>query len=82
MHWLQDAPDQKAIVRQYCRYTGEVRTGINVKQLVGRALQFATSAPKGPVYLAAAREVLAEEIEPYTLEQEQWVSIGPGALPT
>ncbi len=82
MHWLQEAPDQKAIVRQYCRYAGEVRTGLNVKKLIGRALQFATSGSKGPVYLAAAREVLAEEIEPYSLRQEEWVPIGPAALPT
>ncbi|KAI0382724.1 thiamine pyrophosphate enzyme, N-terminal TPP binding domain-containing protein [Hypomontagnella monticulosa] len=81
MHWLQEAPDQKAIVRQYCRYTGEVRTGLNVKQMVGRALQFANSTPKGPVYLVAAREVLAQEIEPYALDQERWVPIGPAALP-
>lgn len=80
-HWLQEPPDQKAIVRQYCRYTGEIRTGLNVKQTVGRALQFASSAPKGPVYLAAARETLAEEIEPYSLPQDQWVPIGPSALP-
>ncbi|KAI1093304.1 thiamine pyrophosphate enzyme [Rostrohypoxylon terebratum] len=81
MHWLQEAPDQKAIVRQYCRYTGEIRSGLNVKQTVGRALQFANSTPKGPVYVVAAREVLAQEIEPYSLEQEQWVPIGPAALP-
>lgn len=81
MHWLQQAPDQAAIVRQYCRYTCEVRTGLNVKQSVGRALQFANSAPKGPVYLASAREVLAQQIQPYSLQQEQWVPIGPSALP-
>ncbi|KAI1141951.1 putative thiamine pyrophosphate enzyme [Hypoxylon sp. FL0543] len=81
MHWLQEAPDQKAIVRQYCRYTGEVRTGLNIKQTIGRALQFANSTPKGPVYVAAAREVLAQEIPPYSLQQEQWVPIGPSALP-
>ncbi|KAJ7091422.1 thiamine pyrophosphate enzyme [Mycena belliarum] len=81
MHWLQQAPDQAAIVRQYCRYTGEVRTGLNVKQSVGRALQFANSAPKGPVYLTSAREVLAQQIQPYSLQQEQWVPIGPSALP-
>ncbi|KAF2744736.1 thiamine pyrophosphate enzyme [Sporormia fimetaria CBS 119925] len=80
MHWLQEAPDQKAIVRQYCRHTAEIRTGLNVKQSVTRALQFATSAPKGPVYLAAAREVLAEEIRPYALNQEQWKPLGPSAL--
>ncbi|CAI6335416.1 unnamed protein product [Periconia digitata] len=81
MHWLQEPHDQKAIVRQYCRYTGEVRTGLNVKQSIGRALQFAMSAPKGPVYLTAAREVLAEEVEPYSLNQDEWIPIGPGALP-
>ncbi|KAI0815838.1 putative thiamine pyrophosphate enzyme [Xylaria sp. FL0064] len=81
MHWLQEAPDQRAIVRQYCRYTGEVRTGLNIKQTIGRALQFANSTPKGPVYIAGAREVLGEEIEPYSLQQEKWTPIGPSALP-
>lgn len=80
-NWLQDAQDQTAIVRQYCRYVGEIRTGLNAKQMIGRALQFAKSAPKGPVYLTATREVLAQEIEPKSLQQEQWVPVGPGALP-
>ena len=30
------------------------------------------SDPKGPVFLAGAREVMAEEIEPYKVEQEQY----------
>ncbi|CAG8982441.1 hypothetical protein HYALB_00007120 [Hymenoscyphus albidus] len=30
-HWLQDAPDQKAIVAGYYRYTGDFRTGRTVK---------------------------------------------------
>ncbi|KAH8689804.1 thiamine pyrophosphate enzyme [Talaromyces proteolyticus] len=81
MHWLQEPHDQKAIVRQYCRYVGEVRTGSNVKETLGRALQFASSTPKGPVYVVAAREVLAQAIRPYSLDQEKWVPIGPAALP-
>ncbi|KAI1119988.1 thiamine pyrophosphate enzyme [Nemania abortiva] len=81
MHWLQEAPDQKAIVRQYCRYTGEVRTGLNVKKVIGRALQFANTDPKGPVYVASAREVLAEQLRPESLQQDQWVPVGPSALP-
>lgn len=80
-NWLQDAQDQTAIVRQYCRFVGEIRTGLNVKQMIGRALQFANSAPRGPVYITATREVLAQEVEPYLLKQEQWVPIGPSALP-
>ena len=44
------------------RYDNEIRVGANVKQLVHRALQFAYSDPKGPVYLMAAREVMEQQI--------------------
>ena len=46
IHWLQDVNDQRAIVRQYMRYNNEIRTGVNVRQLVYRALQFAKSDPR------------------------------------
>lgn len=74
-------PDQKQIVAQYCKYTGEIRTGKNVKQMVGRALQFATSDPKGPVYLMGAREVMEENIQPYSLRPEHWKPCSVAALP-
>ncbi|KIX02487.1 uncharacterized protein Z518_08428 [Rhinocladiella mackenziei CBS 650.93] len=81
IHWIQDVPDQKQIVAQYCRYSGEIKTGRNVKQMVHRALQFATNDPPGPVYLVGARETMAEEIEPYWLDQSVWKTVGPAALP-
>ena len=81
MHCLQDAPDQKAIIRQFCRYTGEIKTELNVKQSVARALQFASNDPNGLLYLAGAREVLAEKVKPYSLPQEQWRGIRPAAFP-
>lgn len=81
MHWLQQPSDQQAIVRQYCRHTSEVRSGVNIKQSIARALQFASSDPKGPVYLCATREALAENIQPKSLNLDQWDPIGPGALP-
>ena len=81
IHWIQDVPDQKAIVAQYCRYSAEVKCGKNIKQMVNRALMFATSAPTGPVYLCAAREVLEEELQkPYVLKQERWRGLKPAAL--
>lgn len=80
IHWIQDVPDQKQILAQYCRYTGEIRRGVNVKQMVGRALQFACSAPAGPSYLLGSREAMEEEIKPYELRQEHWGPVGPGAL--
>ncbi|KAH7329535.1 thiamine pyrophosphate enzyme, N-terminal TPP binding domain-containing protein [Stachybotrys elegans] len=81
IHWIQDVPDQKQIIGQYCRYSGEIKTGTNIKQMVNRALQFSKSAPQGPVYLCAAREVIEEEIKPYSLKQEHWDPIELGGLP-
>ncbi|KAK4541675.1 hypothetical protein LTR36_007819 [Oleoguttula mirabilis] len=80
IHWIQDIPDQKAIVAQYCRYTGEIKRGRNVKQLVNRALSFATSEPRGPVYLVGAREAMEEEIDPYKIDQAVWTPAELGAL--
>ena len=80
-HWIQDDQDQKSIVRQQCRHVRELRTRRTVKQSVARALQFAMSNPKGPVYLAGAREVMAEEIEPYKIDQEKYCPVEPAALP-
>ncbi|MCJ1278491.1 hypothetical protein MMC21_006308 [Puttea exsequens] len=81
IHWIQDVPDQRQIVAQYCRYTGEIKRGVNVKQMVGRALQFAMSAPMGPVYLMGSREAMEEVIEEYALNVEHWGPVGPAALP-
>jgi thiamine pyrophosphate-dependent acetolactate synthase large subunit-like protein len=80
IHWIQDVPDQKQIVAQYCRYTAELKTGKNIKQMVNRALQFAKSEPAGPVYLCAAREVMEEDIAPYKLQQEHWQPVELGVL--
>ncbi|SPO02518.1 related to thiamine pyrophosphate-requiring enzymes [acetolactate synthase, pyruvate dehydrogenase (cytochrome), glyoxylate carboligase, phosphonopyruvate decarboxylase] [Cephalotrichum gorgonifer] len=63
IHWIQDVPDQRAIVRQYMRYEHEIRRPQNAVQLVLRALQFVMSEPQGPAYLIASREVLEEETD-------------------
>ncbi|KAI3336302.1 thiamine pyrophosphate enzyme [Xylariaceae sp. AK1471] len=81
IHWMQDVPDQRQIVGQYCRYTAEIKTGKNIKQMVNRALQFATSQPQGPVYLIGAREVMEEDITPYSLDQNLWDPVELGGLP-
>ncbi|KHN93915.1 acetolactate synthase [Metarhizium album ARSEF 1941] len=80
IHWLQDVPDQKVVVGQYCRYAAEIKTGANIKQIVNRALQFATSGPQGPVYLCAAREVLEADLEAYEIQQDQWDAVELGGF--
>src|SRR5262249_37048760 len=82
IHWIQDVFDQRGIVRGYMRYDNEIRQGANVKQVLHRAMQFAYSDPKGPVYLMATREVLEAEAGPVEIERAQWPAIAPGALPS
>lgn len=81
IHWLQDVRDQRGIVRGYMKYDNELRSARNIKQMIHRSLQIATSDPKGPVYLMAAREVLEEEIQPTQVEAAHWVPVAPLALP-
>lgn len=81
IQWIQDVFDQRGLVRGYVKYENEIRTGRNVKQLVHRALQFAHSDPKGPVYLVGAREVMEEETQPVAIDPAEWAPIAPAALP-
>jgi len=82
IHWIQDVFDQRGIVRGYVKYDNEIRTGKNIKQIVYRAMQFAHSDPKGPVYLMGAREVLEEEVEPMAPDFANWAPVAPSALPS
>jgi acetolactate synthase-1/2/3 large subunit len=80
IQWIQDVHDQRGIVRGYMRYDNEIRTGKNIKQLVHRAMQFAHSDPKGPVYLMGAREVMEEQVSPVAIELAHWQPLAAAAL--
>ena len=79
---LQDAPDQHALVRQYVKWSYDIRTGRNTPQLVHRGLQLAASAPAGPVYLTGAREVLAEDVPRAEVSPRQWRPVARMTAPT
>jgi len=81
IHWLQDVPDQRGILRGYMKYENELRTGRNIKQMIHRALQIASSDPQGPAYLMAAREVFEEEISPTSIDPARWQPIAAQPLP-
>ena len=63
IQYWQDVPDQAGIVRQYAKWTGELRTARNVRQVVARAMQVASSEPRGVAYLTAPREPLEERVD-------------------
>lgn len=48
--------------------------------MVNRALSFARSDPRGPVYLVGAREAMEEDITPYQVNQDYWHPVEPSAL--
>ncbi|MBN9508192.1 MAG: thiamine pyrophosphate-requiring protein, partial [Alphaproteobacteria bacterium] len=81
IQWIQDVFDQRGLLRGYVKYENELRTGHNVKQIVHRAMQFAHSDPKGPVYLVGAREVMEQRIECAPVDPAAFVPISPCALP-
>ena len=80
IQWIQDVHDQRGLLRGYTKYNNEFRTGKNIKQVTHRALQFASSDPKGPVYLVGPREVMEEEVEPLALDMTVWGPLEPSAL--
>ena len=79
IQWIQDVYDQRGIVREYMKYNNELRTPLNVKPIVHRALQFAHSEPRGPVYLVGAREVMEAEGRPAETEIARWRPVAPMA---
>jgi acetolactate synthase-1/2/3 large subunit len=80
IQWIQDVPDQRGLVRGYVRYENEIRVGANARQIVHRALQFAHSDPRGPVYVTATREVLEAETPRAKLDMGQWRPLAPSGL--
>ncbi len=80
IHWLQDAPDQRGILRSYVKYDNEIRSGRTVKQLVHRALQIASSEPAGPVYLVGPREVMEEPAGPEDADPAHYRPVAPAPL--
>ncbi|KAF9235637.1 hypothetical protein BU15DRAFT_64643 [Melanogaster broomeanus] len=85
IHGMQDVHDQPTIVRQYMRHVAQISSPANLPHVVRRALQIATSEPKGPVYLWGRREVMEQEIDQSLMERPitlvKWPSVEPTALP-
>ena len=61
IHWSQENFDQGGMLREYVRWDYELRSGMPVNSVVGRAIDIAMTDPKGPVYLTLPREVLGDE---------------------
>jgi acetolactate synthase I/II/III large subunit len=59
IHWAQEMFDQAGMLRELVKWDYELRDAGHAREVVDRALDVATTEPRGPVYLSLPREVLA-----------------------
>jgi acetolactate synthase-1/2/3 large subunit len=59
VHFLQDNSDQASLVRPYAKWCYDLPSGVIAKEVLHRADMIMHSDGMGPVYLTAAREILA-----------------------
>jgi acetolactate synthase-1/2/3 large subunit len=64
IHWAQEMYDQAGMIREIVKWDYELRNGEQLATVVDRALAIAASEPRGPVYLALPREVIAAPMPP------------------
>jgi acetolactate synthase-1/2/3 large subunit len=60
VHWAQEMYDQGGMLRELVKWDYELRDGVNLEQVLDRALSMSMAEPRGPVYLTLPREVLAQ----------------------
>ena len=68
IHWGQEMFDQAGTVREMVKWDYELRNVKQLETIVDRAITVAMSEPRGPVYLALPREVLAENPGEFTFQ--------------
>jgi acetolactate synthase-1/2/3 large subunit len=71
IHWAQEMYDQAGMLREMVKWDYEMKRGDQAAAVVDRAMELATTSPKGPVYLSLPREVLGEAV---TTPQESGVA--------
>ena len=69
IHWAQEMFDQNGLVRELVKWDYELRDGLQLETVVDRALSISQSEPKGPIYLSLPREVLAAEMDGFTIHE-------------
>src|ERR1700704_3116588 len=62
IHWAQEMYDQAGMIREIVKWDYELRNAEQLTTVIDRALSSAATEPRGPVYLALPREVLAAPI--------------------
>ena len=83
IQWGQEMFDQAGMVRELVKWDYELRHGDQLEDVVDRALEIATMAPAGPVYLSLPREVLSAPMSTFSFRDtpRRVNNAAPGADP-
>lgn len=68
VHWAQEAFDQGGMLREWVKWDYTLRQPGQLEDAVDRALELATTEPRGPVYLMLPRDLMAQPLGRITLE--------------
>jgi acetolactate synthase-1/2/3 large subunit len=68
IHWPQELRDQGAMLREFVKWDYQLPNAEVLESTVDRAINLATSEPKGPIYLTLPREVLAAPAEAFSYQ--------------
>lgn len=66
IHWGQEMYDQAGMLREFAKWSYELRGPAELETVIDRAIALGCSDPGGPVYLGMPRESLAEPIGSFT----------------
>ncbi len=81
IHWAQEMFDQGGIVREFVKWDYELRDQSELATVIDRAHAIAMARPRGPVYLALPREVLALEMKVLSLDNPARTGLSGDAHP-
>jgi acetolactate synthase-1/2/3 large subunit len=68
VQWAQESFDQAGMIREYVKWDYELRQPAQLGPVIDRALEVAMDEPRGPVYIALPRDVIAEALVSVTID--------------
>ncbi len=81
IHWAQEMFDQAGMVRELVKWDYELRAPEQMRDVVARAVEVATTSPQGPVYLVLPREPLSAPLAQDTEARPRAIPAPPNPDP-
>ena len=60
IHWHQEMFDQMGMLREPVKWDYELRTPVQIAEVINRAMAVAMSEPCGPIFVSLPREIITQ----------------------